>query len=80
MSQSCGYPSHAPLKACYDTDSAKHSASSRADAQPLSLSLPSLSSKIFNISLLIGLTKGLISKLMQVVQVVRMMQLMIIIA
>jgi hypothetical protein len=81
MSQSCGYPLHAPLQACHDTDFAKHPCSSRADAQSLSLSLPSLSSPIFNLSLLIGLTKGLLSKLMQVVQnmqVVQVMQLMII--
>jgi hypothetical protein len=77
MSQSCGYPWHAPLQACYDTDFAKYPCSSRADAQSLSLSLQSLSSQIFNLSLLNGLTKGLIYKLVQHMQV---MQLMIIVA
>ena len=78
MSQSCGYPLHAPLQACHDTDFAKHSCSLRADAPSLSLSLQSLSLPIFNLSLLVGLTKGLLSKQVQFVQVM-FMQLMIII-
>ncbi len=70
MSQYCIDTPHELLKACFDIDFAKCLCSPGTDAQLLSLSLPSLSSKNFCLSLLIDFTKGIISKIVQVILVV----------